>query len=123
VVVCLRGLKVTLDFVLEELPLEACRAFWHPKGNRIASYEKFKILSVIGGAPHYLEQINPNLPAETNIQNLCFAKGRILVREFDEIFSRVKARHKEIILWIRGLQFENLVVHNRKTLWRLLGIP
>lgn len=166
-----------------------------------------------------MEQIKPNLPAERNIQDLCFTKGGLLVREFDEIFSdlfsRTKARHKEIVLclangpkelvqicnelgkslggifskhldelvkagfvkrdftwdlksgkegklsryrlsdnylhfylkyispnrsniekenfstlmtqlpgWegIMGLQFENLVVHNRKTLWKMLGI-
>lgn len=211
--------RITLDLVLEELPLEVCNAFWHPKAKRISSYEKFKLLSVIGGVPLYLEQIKPNLPAEKNIQDLCFTKGGLLVREFDEIFSdlfsRTKTRHKEIVLclangpkelsqickelgkslggifskyldelvkagfvkrdfswdlkcgterklsryrlsdnylrfylkyvapnrskiekdgfstlitqlsgWegIMGLQFENLVVHNRKTLWKILGI-
>lgn len=211
--------RITFDLVLEELPLEVCNAFWHPNEKRITSYEKFKLLSVIGGVPLYLEQIKPNLPAEKNIQDLCFTKGGLLVREFDEIFSdlfsRTKTRHKEIVLclangpkelvqickelgkslggifskhldelvkagfvkrdftwdlkrgkegkfsryrlsdnylrfylkyiasnlpniekgsfstlitqlpgWegIMGLQFENLVVHNRKTLWKILGI-
>ncbi|MBM3192334.1 MAG: ATPase [Chlamydiae bacterium] len=211
--------RITLDLVLEELPLEVCNAFWYPKEKRITSYEKFKILSVTGGIPLHLEQIKPNLSAERNIQELCFTKGGLLVREFDEVFSdlfsRTKTRHKEIILaladgpkelvqicsglgksmggvfskhldelvkagfvkrdftwhlkngkeqrlsryrlsdnylrfylkyiaphrstiekesfstlitqlpgWesIMGLQFENLVVHNRKTLWKILGI-
>ncbi len=211
--------RITLDLMLEELPLEVCNAFWHPKEQRITPYEKFKLLSVTGGVPLYLEQIKPNLPAERNIQDLCFTRGGLLVREFDEIFSdlfsRTKARHKEIVLclangpkelvqicnelgkslggvftkhldelvkagfvkrdftwdlksgiegklsryrlsdnylrfylkyiapnrskiekenfsilmtqlpgWegIMGLQFENLVVHNRKTLWKMLGI-
>ncbi len=94
--------RITLDLVLEELPLDVCNAFWHPKEKRISSYEKFKLLSVTGGVPLYLEQIKPNLPAEQNIQDLCFTKGGLLVREFDEIFSdlfsRTKARHKEIVL-------------------------
>jgi len=211
--------RIIIDLVLEELSLEACDAFWHPKEKRITPYEKFKLLSVTGGVPLYLEQIKPNLPAERNIQDLCFTKGGLLVREFDEIFSdlfsRVKARHKEIVIslahgpkelaqickelgksmggifskyldelvqagfvardftwdlksgkerklsryrlsdnylrfylkyiapnrstiekesfstlitqlpgWegIMGLQFENLVVHNRKVLWKILGI-
>jgi len=211
--------RITIDLVLEELPLNVCNAFWHPKEQRITSYEKFKLLSVMGGVPLYLEQIKPSLSAEQNIQDLCFTKGGLLVREFDEIFSdlfsRTKARHKEIVLclahgskelvqichelgkslggvfskyldelikagfvkrdftWdlksgkekklsryrlsdnylrfylkciapnrskiekenfstlmtqlpglegIMGLQFENLVVHNRKTLWKMLGI-
>jgi AAA+ ATPase superfamily predicted ATPase len=94
--------RITIDLVLEELSLEVCNAFWHPKEKRITSYEKFKLLSVTGGVPLYLEQIKPNLPAEKNIQDLCFTKGGLLVREFDEIFSdlftRAKARHKEIVI-------------------------
>ncbi len=79
----------------------SCNAFWHPKEKRITAYEKFKLLSVTGGVPLYLEQIRPNLPAEQNIQDLCFTKGGLLVREFDEIFSdlfsRSKGSHKEIV--------------------------
>jgi hypothetical protein len=211
--------RITLDLVLDELPLEVCNAFWHPKGKRITPYEKFKLLSVTGGIPLYLEQIKPHLSAEKNIQELCFTQGGLLVREFDEmfsdLFSRTKASHKELVrslangskeliqickelgksvggvfskhldelakagfikrdfTWnlksgkeqklsryrlsdnylrfylkyiaphrstiekgsfstlitqlpgwegIMGLQFENLVVHNRKTLWKILGI-
>lgn len=87
--------------VLEELPLQSCSAFWHPKETCIAAYEKFKILSVIGGVPFYLERIKLNLSAEQNIRELCFVKGGLLVREFDEIFSdlfsRRKGIHKELV--------------------------
>jgi hypothetical protein len=93
--------RITIDLVLEELPLQACNAFWHPKETRITAYEKFKFLSVSGGVPLYLEQIRPNLPAEENIRDLCFTQGGLLVREFDEIFSdlfsRRKGIHKELV--------------------------
>ncbi len=93
--------RIAIDFVLEELPLNVCNAFWHPKEERITAYEKFKLLSVTGGVPLYLERIKPDLPAEQNIRDLCFTKGGLLVREFDEIFSdlfsRKNASHKEIV--------------------------
>lgn len=93
--------RVTIDLVLEELPLRACNAFWHPKEKRISAYEKFKLLSITGGVPLYLEQIEPSLPAEQNIRNLCFTKGGLLVREFDEVFSdlfsKSKGIHKKIV--------------------------
>lgn len=41
--------RITIDLVLEELPLHACNAFWHPKEKRISAYEKFKLLSITGG--------------------------------------------------------------------------
>ena len=92
--------RITIDLVLKELPLHVCNAFWHPKEKRIAPFEKFKLLSIIGGVPRYLEEIAPDLPAEKNIQNLCFTRGGLLVREFDEIFSDLFARrsssYKEI---------------------------
>ncbi len=212
--------RITIDLVLEELPLHVCNAFWHPKEKRIAAFEKFKLLSITGGVPRYLEEVAPELSAEKNIQNLCFTRGGLLVREFDEIFSDLFSRrsgsYKEIVTilangpkelpelckelkksrggvrnkylddlvkagfvqrdfswhlereqegklsryrlsdnylrfylkyiscnllriekgnfsnslltdlpgWegIMGLQFENLVVHNRKTIWKLLGV-
>lgn len=93
--------RIVMDMVLEELPLDACNAFWHPKAARISNYEKFKVLSVTGGVPFYLERLKPHLTAEQNIQELCFTKGGLLVREFDEIFSdlfaRKKASHKELV--------------------------
>lgn len=212
--------RISIDLVLEELPLNVCNAFWHPKEKRISAFEKFKLLSITGGVPRYLEEITPDLPAEKNIQNLCFTREGLLVREFDQIFSDLFSRrscsYKEIVTvlaegpkelpeicvalkkskgglrskylddlvkagflqrdfswdlkdgkegklsrfrlsdnylrfylkcisrhlakikkgdfsissllnlpsWesIMGLQFENLVVHNRKTIWKLLGL-
>jgi uncharacterized protein len=93
--------RIIIDMVLEELPLKSCNAFWHPKETRVTAYEKFKVLSVTGGVPFYLERIKPNLSAEQNIRDLCFVKGSLLMREFDEIFSdlfsRRKGIHKEIV--------------------------
>lgn len=76
--------RVSYTLTLNELPLAACDQFW-PKN--ISPYEKLKILSVTGGIPKYLEEINPHLSAEENIKQLCFSKGAILVEEFRQIFS------------------------------------
>lgn len=61
--------RVSLTITLKELPLDACNQFWISKKNsfgNISAYEKFKMLSVTGGIPKYLEEIHPNLPAERN---------------------------------------------------------
>jgi AAA+ ATPase superfamily predicted ATPase len=93
--------RINLDLEIEELPLKACNGFWSPKEGRISAYEKFKILSITGGVPLYLEQIRTDIPAEANIHNLCFTKGGLLVREFDDIFSDLFSRrnliYKEIV--------------------------
>lgn len=81
---------------LEELPLSDCNGLLEVQGFRGSEYEKFKLLSVIGGIPWYLEQIKPKLNADENIKNLCFKKDGILVNEFDLIFHNLFTRRSEI---------------------------
>lgn len=77
--------RISLDLMLEELPLVECQEFW--EGKKISSYEKFKLLSVTGGIPKYLEEVIPEEPAEANIHRMCFQPAGLLFREFDQIFS------------------------------------
>lgn len=90
--------RISFTLTLEELPLSDCAKFW---SNHISAYEKFKILSITGGIPKYLEEINPKQSAEENIKRLCFTKGGFLVEEFEKIFSDIFLRktqyYKKII--------------------------
>src|SRR3989338_1462096 len=94
--------RVTLDMTLEELPLPECARFWVPLTEQVSAYEKFKVLSVTGGIPRYLELIQPDLSAEQNIDRLCFRKEGILFNEFDRIFSDLFSRradsYKKIVM-------------------------
>ena len=78
---------MSVDIVLEELSIEESGEFWGAKRNKISSYEKFKMLSVTGGVPKYLEEIIPSQSAEDNIHRLCFQPNGLLFREFDQIFT------------------------------------
>ncbi len=90
--------RISHTLTLEELPLEDCKKFWPAP---ISAYEKLKVLAVTGGIPKYLEEINPKLPAEENIKQLCFSKGAFLVKEFEQIFNdlflRDSALYQKII--------------------------
>jgi len=79
--------RISLDLVLEELSINESSEFWGSKRNKVSAYEKFKLLSVTGGIPKYLEEIIPSHSSEDNIQRLCFQSDGILFREFDQIFS------------------------------------
>ena len=72
--------------MLDELPLRQCKHFWDDHGDRISNYEKFKVLSVTGGVPRYLEEIDPSLSADENILRLAFESEGILFTEFEKIF-------------------------------------
>lgn len=92
--------RISTRINLTELPLNICNQFWGSE-NHIASYEKFKILSITGGIPRYLEEINPHLDAETNIKHLCFEPEGLLFNEFDDIFNDLfdkrQQRFREIV--------------------------
>lgn len=47
------------------------------------------MLSVTGGIPRYLEEIDPSLSAEENIRKQCFCPNAVLRTDFDEMFRDV----------------------------------
>ena len=55
-------------------------------GFKGSSFEQYKLLSILGGVPWYLEQIKPQFMADENIKQLCFQKEGLLVLEFKRIF-------------------------------------
>lgn len=79
--------RLSLKLVLEELPLDDCQHMLKALGSKANHYEKFKLLSVMGGIPRYLEEIQANLSADENIKRLCFNPSGILFSEFDDIFN------------------------------------
>jgi AAA+ ATPase superfamily predicted ATPase len=93
--------RISLDITLEELPLFECNHFWGHQTQLIAPYEKFKILSVTGGIPRYLEEVDPKISAEENIRQLCFRREGLLFREYDRICTELFAK--------RGTIYQNLL--------------
>jgi uncharacterized protein len=82
--------RCSWQFRLPPLALPACNLFWRRK--EIGAAEKLKLLSVTGGVPRYLEEIDPAQTAEQNIQRLCFHPGGLLFREFNQIFHDIFSR-------------------------------
>lgn len=78
--------RITLQIDLEELSVKESYALLGEIGIKASHYDIFKLLSIIGGVPWYLLQINPQETVDENIRRLCFEKGGLLVNEFDRIF-------------------------------------
>ena len=79
--------RPSLNLLVPELTMRESAAFWHRGGCRASSTEIVDILSVVGGVPKYLENIDPTMSADENVRRLCFTPGALLVDEFDEIFN------------------------------------
>ncbi len=52
----------------------------------LSAYDMYKVLSIVGGVPWYLEQFHSTLTADDNIKQPAFEKNGLLVHEFDRIF-------------------------------------
>ena len=79
----------SLDVVVPELPLRECVRFWDPVRERLAPREFIDMMSITGGVPRYLEEVNPALTVAENIRRLCFRPRSPLRMDFDEMFNDV----------------------------------
>ncbi len=93
--------RISLKMVIRELPLHECNQFWKTGKGKISAFDKFKLLSVTGGVPRYLEEVDTSVSAEENIRHLCFSEEGFLFDEFDKIFSdlfgRKSAGYKRVV--------------------------
>lgn len=81
--------RASLNLDVGELPLRHCVRFWGEKASRIAPREIFDVLSVTGGVPRYLEDVDPGLSAAENIRRLCFLPKAPLRDDFSKVFHSV----------------------------------
>lgn len=79
--------RFSRDFVLPELTLRECTAFCGDALTRLSSREVIDILSVTGGVPRYLEEVDFGVSATENIRRMCFTPGGELFTDFDAIFN------------------------------------
>lgn len=78
--------RIDLTISLEPLSIPESAELLRRLGMQLSHYDMYKLLSVAGGIPWYLEQFNPNQTADDNIKQLAFKKDGLLVSEFDRIF-------------------------------------
>jgi len=69
---------------------------------RRSLFEKAQLYMTFGGIPKYLEQINPKISIEKNINQLCFTANGFFIQEFETLFKeQFKAVHT----------YESMVAH------------
>lgn len=78
--------RINLTISLEPLSIPESAEFLRTLGMQLSHYDIYKLLSIVGGVPWYLEQFNPGITADDNIKQLAFEKNGLLVTEFDRIF-------------------------------------
>ncbi|MEI8366015.1 MAG: ATP-binding protein [Parachlamydiaceae bacterium] len=113
--------RVSLYLELVELSIPQSRELLNLQGLKGSDLDFFKILSVTGGVPWYLEQIQTHQSADANIKRLCFEKNGLLVHEFDRIFNDLFSSKGEIYKKIVMLLSEGM--KNRAALQKAMSYP
>ena len=93
--------RINLSLKIEELALSKAKKFWGNNESNISAEEKLRYMSVTGCVPRYLEEVNPHMIAEKNLERLAFTRGEILFNDFTAIFhdilSKKSTRYQQII--------------------------
>lgn len=79
--------RISLNIKLSDLSIE--HSIEMLKGQSLSEYEQVKILSLTGGVPKYLEEINIKETAEQNMERLLLNKSGFLFNEFTQIFNQI----------------------------------
>ncbi|MBX9742358.1 MAG: AAA family ATPase [Chthoniobacterales bacterium] len=78
--------RIHCSITLEPLSIVESAQFLRKRRIHGSHYDRYKLLSILGGVPWYLEQLNSSMTADENIKHLAFEKNGLLVLEFDRIF-------------------------------------
>lgn len=81
--------RLSLDFTLQELPPSRCLEFWGSRATRTSTRDILDVLSVTGGVPKYLSEIDPSRSPDENIRRLCYDPDGYLFKDFDRLFDDV----------------------------------
>ncbi len=88
--------RISKKITVDELSLQESNLLLEKIGFKRSPMEKFLLLSLVGGIPWYIEQINPALSAPANIQRLCFDPDGLLVDEHRHIFHDLFGKRSDI---------------------------
>lgn len=88
--------RVTLHMTLNPLTLPESYQLLQKLNIKCSTYDTFRLLSITGGIPWYLENIQAKESIDENIKLLCFTPNGLLVNEFDLIFHDLFNRRGDV---------------------------
>jgi len=90
--------RISLVIRLKELTLNEIAEFWGRRLSKASPTDILKLLTVIGGVPKYLEEVDLRDGADANIKRLCFNSSGYLYNDFGNIFSDVFGTRSKVYL-------------------------
>lgn len=78
--------RVTQSLLLEPFTLTETKSFLDQKKIKLTERQVLDLYMVMGGVPHYLNQLDSTKSIAQNINDLCFKKEGLLYEEFSRLF-------------------------------------
>jgi uncharacterized protein len=77
--------RITYQIRLEPFSLTETSSFLKYRGIHLNDKQVLFLYMVVGGIPHYLNQVQKGLSVSQNVDKLCFTKNGILFKEFNNL--------------------------------------
>ncbi len=114
--------RVTRSIFLKPFTLSETKDFFKSKKINLDHYQIIQLYMVMGGIPHYLNQVELGKSAVQNIDSICFKNNGFLRNEFDNLYKalfRFPDRYEMVIKALatkwKGLTREEITAHIKLT--------
>jgi hypothetical protein len=95
--------RITRQIRLLPFTLTETQAFLQLKNIKLDQYQVAQLYMVMGGVPHYLEEVKAGKSATQNIDEICFAAQAPLRQEFDKLYQSLYDNAQIHVAIIRAL--------------------
>ena len=92
--------RITARVRLEPFTLHETEQYLQYKKIKLDRYQILQLYMVMGGIPHYLNEVENGYSAEQNIDKICFKKDGLLLTEYNNLFTSLfdKAERHEAVM-------------------------
>lgn len=95
--------RVTQRIHLQPFTLSETKLFLESKKNNLDTYQIIQLYMVMGGIPHYLENIVAGESAVQNINRICFKTNGLLRTEFDNLYAALFDHAANYVVVVKAL--------------------
>jgi uncharacterized protein len=95
--------RITQRIHLQPFTLQETKQFFESKKINLDLYQILQIYMVMGGVPHYLENIEKGESATQNINRVCFTNNGLLRNEFQNLYAALFDHAENHIVIVKTL--------------------
>jgi uncharacterized protein len=95
--------RVTQRIHLQPFTLSETKLFFESKKIHLTDYQIMQLYMVMGGIPHYLENIERGESATQNINRICFSSNGLLRNEFNNLYAALFEHAENYVIVVKAL--------------------